>query len=399
LAIALAVSAAPLLGQDGTSSIDWKEGRATGLDKKSRKTSDIFQDFDVLSGKKKKEAIMIYFYWPKPVQGFIDTSGEVKVEAKFKEAGTFADGLVPVRSKKKWGFADTTGKVVIEAKYADVRGFSEGLAPVRSGIKWGFIDKEGKAKIDFQFEAANSFSEELAAVKSGGKWGFVDKEGKEVIKPQFADAGSFCEGLAPVIVDKTGKMVIEAKYADAKSFSSGLAAVKDGRKWGFIEQAGKMAIRPKFEDANSFSEDAAPVKIDGMWRFIDKSGGPAFTGQYEVAGSFSEGLAFVRSHAKKPKKNELKQIKLCEDMENKLFKNTHFVQVTQDFICVKVNFREFDKSLKSKYRVKHAPYIAIFDCLGKKVYKIDNPGVAINDVLIDLTDVADKSNDKRTSDK
>ena len=102
---------------------------------------------------------------------------------------------------------------------------------------------------------------------------------------------------------------------------------------------------------------------------------------------------------KKPKKSELKMIKYCEMMEKELFGDNSFKEIADEFICVKVNFKTFHKDLKKKYKVKYAPYILIFDCLGEKVGKIDNPKQDMIQLLIAMREIISNSNDKRASDK
>ncbi len=445
LAAALLLSVvAPTVGQEGTGKIEWLDGKEIELDKKSRKDSTIFQDFDVLSGKKKKEPIMIYFFWPRPVEGFMDKDGKITVETKLDDAKSLAEGMMPAKSGGKWGFADNkTGKLEIEAKYSDAKSFCDGLAAVRAGNKWGFVDKAGKAVVEAQYEDAGSFSDGLAPVKAKGKWRFIDKTGKVVIEVQFNDAGSFGDGLAPVkvggkwgFIDKTGKTVIEPKFDEAERFSEGLAPVREGRKWGFVDKAGKLVITAQFDDAESFSDGLAvvkvkgrwgftdkagkmvikptlegakrfsdglaPVKVDGRWRYVDKRGAKAIHAQFGVAGSFSDGLAYVKTHSRKPKKKENQQVKLCEEMESGLFKDNSFVGIADEFICVKVRLMGFPRDLAKKYKLKYAPYILIFDCLGKKVGKITNPKPDSDEVialLIDLRDMVSNSDEKRNADE
>ena len=61
---------------------------------------------------------------------------------------TLAQGmqeLVPYNDFNfKRGFVNTAGEVVIEAQWDDVRPFREGFASVESGGKWGFIDTTGR---------------------------------------------------------------------------------------------------------------------------------------------------------------------------------------------------------------------------------------------------------------
>ena len=93
----------PAEGQQG-GTINWKEAKVVELDKKSRKKSTIFQDFDVLSGKDKDLPIMIYFYFPKPEEeeeGDDKDNGEDKDKDKDKDEDKDKDKDKKKEKKKK----------------------------------------------------------------------------------------------------------------------------------------------------------------------------------------------------------------------------------------------------------------------------------------------------------
>lgn len=81
----------------------------------------------------------------------------------------------------------------IAPKYEDAGTFNNGLAPVKQNGKWGYIDTEGKTVIPFQYDIAGLFSEGFALVGneiamdpyyqadeslSAYELGFVDTKGK-----------------------------------------------------------------------------------------------------------------------------------------------------------------------------------------------------------------------------
>lgn len=182
-----------------------------------------------------------------------------------------------------YGFIDKTGKVVIEPKYKEALFFSHGLAPVMIDNKWGYINKKGILVIRAEFDTASWFQEGLAIVKQNGKYGYIDTKGKIVLPCSFADASEFREGLAKVglcqtatshrseclmgYIDKRGKIVIPAKYAYAEDFHEGLAAVSTSSRmiWGFIDKTGKMIIPERFSGTYGFSNGLAAVFTGGYY--------------------------------------------------------------------------------------------------------------------------------------
>jgi len=92
------------------------------------------------------------------------------------------------------GFINTKGQVVVEAKFVEradanngwsspVRPFSEGLAAVKTDEGWGFIDPTGRMVISPQFDTAGSFQNDLAFVTVLGKEAYITKTGAFVVDP------------------------------------------------------------------------------------------------------------------------------------------------------------------------------------------------------------------------
>ncbi|MHC4526738.1 MAG: WG repeat-containing protein, partial [Planctomycetota bacterium] len=163
--------------------------------------------------------------------GYIDKTGEYVVEPRYFWGGKFSQGLAPVQMESatagrsrnifpirpprgrpkadRWGYIDSSGQVVIDKRFRAAEAFSEGLAAVKMGTDvwgqrgiWGYVNRMGKLVIKPQFEQASSFSEGLAAVKIADKYGYIDKTGQVVIEPRFEAGGPFEEGIARVWLSK-----------------------------------------------------------------------------------------------------------------------------------------------------------------------------------------------------
>jgi hypothetical protein len=180
----------------------------------------------------------------------------------------------------KNGFVDTTGKVKIEPKFDEAYSFSNGRALVKVNDKYGFIDQDGKLIIKPEFDNACSFSEKLASVKINGKYGYIDKNGVIKIPPQFDNAFNFSEGLAKIkvfskvdptkdileenygYIDKEGKSKIPAIFDAASDFRGGVAKVVDSI-FGletYINTEGKIIFRKINLPIEVFA--AAPDRLD-----------------------------------------------------------------------------------------------------------------------------------------
>ena len=88
-----------------------------------------------------------------------DKKGKRVVDTPFDDAVPFnATGSAAVSIDGKWGFVDSEGEVVVEAQFDEARSFANGLAAVRTGDLWGYADASGKVVIEPAFGAASDFA-------------------------------------------------------------------------------------------------------------------------------------------------------------------------------------------------------------------------------------------------
>lgn len=89
----------------------------------------------------------------------------------------FREGLKAIVKNDNWGFIDESGKVHIQFRYKAAGDFQEGLAMVYNGDKWGYIDKAGNEVIPLQYQQAGDFNNGKARVVLGHYLFSIDSEG------------------------------------------------------------------------------------------------------------------------------------------------------------------------------------------------------------------------------
>jgi hypothetical protein len=231
---------------------------------------------------------------------YLNTQGEILLNAKFKSCGAFVSKLAPVEDIKtsKTGYINPLGDWKIEPKFASASSFSDGLASASLSSKisdytTGYINMKGEWVINPQFWLAAPFFGGIArvvdcdgcektAAYSYGKHGFIDKKGNFIIQKKYNsyvskyyDDPGFHEGFAIewlgsgwTFINKDEVPISEKRFGNVSRFRDGYALVKVNQKWGYINRAGKITVRPQFEDASMISEGYAAVKIAGLWGFI-----------------------------------------------------------------------------------------------------------------------------------
>ena len=233
-----------------------------------------------------------------------------KLDLEVQGIWDFSEGLAKIEMNDKYGFINTKGEIVIEAKYESASNFSEGLAVV--GIpdtekestqyskpqKYGYIDKEGNVVIEPQYEGCSDFKDGKATVKKGIKGAFIDKTGKELTDFKYTYGYSSSipqllgEGLALVDASdvgiKTGfyaiidtnndyRPIVNQSFGSVEELSSGLIAVKQADsankgKYGYIDAKGNLVIDYQYDTAWTFINEMAMVEKDGKVGLINSKG-------------------------------------------------------------------------------------------------------------------------------
>ncbi len=169
-------------------------------------------------------AYMADYEAPSDHWGFIDTSGNLIIEADFDDVGAFTEGLAAISKGGKWGYIDRDGNVVIEPVYKSAWAFHEGFARVKPFDKPDqFIDRSGHALAAEDWAASDDFSGGMARVMVGNSFGYVDSSGKLMIQPLFTRGWNFSNDLSVIeyqdklgIIDRKGNHILQPVYDQIK---------------------------------------------------------------------------------------------------------------------------------------------------------------------------------------
>lgn len=185
----------------------------------------------------------------------------------------------------KWGYINSRGEMAVEATYSHAKDFKHGRAIVKKQQKWGVIDREGNVVIDFLYDsiARTGPQEDLfLLINIGKKYGYIDTLGHEVLPTQYDEVAPYQKGLIAAregelwgFANSEGQWNIEPQYLDAKNFSEQLAAVRDSSnyRWGYINLAKQWVLKSEYREAKSFKGGKAPARPNkGGYIIIDTKG-------------------------------------------------------------------------------------------------------------------------------
>jgi hypothetical protein len=225
--------------------------------------------------------------------GLINHKGDFVISPQFENikfnyyCGIFTDGLLVYKNNEGlFGYINKSGEIIINAKYKNATPFENGFALVTDKNQYiKIINIKGEViKELIDVELAYPFFDGLAVIRKNDKYGYIDTKGNILINPIFSSAVSFQNGYAVVcefdkknnkfvwgIIDKNGKYINDIKFDALERFSkNGLAKAKEGKLWGYIDNTGKYVINPQFEDCEEFSDGLTRIKKEGKYGYINK---------------------------------------------------------------------------------------------------------------------------------
>ena len=275
-------------------------------------------------------------------EGFINTRGELVIsstadyDSSIGDISDFSNGFALIYKNDLYGYINTEGKEVIEAKYKEAYNFSDGLARVKfpNTNKYGYINEDGKVVIRPEYTKAYDFSDGLALVKIPDTkidyhYGFINQIGELVIdcvevskenKNQNEkiysigeDINQFYDGIAVLghspardengthlFLNTKGEVKFKLDLTGFSIFNSGRAFVSQNVKtydydrenqslyvkhtrknWGIIDTDGEYVVPLQYEwyPVSVFSNGIAKVKDreTGKVQYINTNGDIIYT--------------------------------------------------------------------------------------------------------------------------
>ncbi len=179
-------------------------------------------------------------------KGFIDTLGNIAVEAKYESFGSIIqDGTVKARIKyPKWGLISMKDEVLIPFEYEYISAFGDGLIRVKknSGGTYGFMDKTGKMIIADTYSDATDFQEGIALAKKGKKYGVINTKGETVVDFQY-------DNFLEMVQVEEDKMSSTGTHESLMGFilKGGYIGLEKDKKWGYLDLKGNVIIPFEYE--------------------------------------------------------------------------------------------------------------------------------------------------------
>ncbi len=262
--------------------------------------------------------------------GFIDKTGKIVIEPKYKQIGYFSEGLAAVSEESdkytaKFGYIDRTGKLIIEPKFHSKGAFNDGLAAASAKVgedsKAGYIDQTGKFVIETKYAGIlNSFRDGHTIIDSPQKV-IIDKTGKEIKAIETESAGNTDYYYQTTLKSRFYDGYAVDEFSAMTAFNEGLTmSFSRGKSVpiGYVNTKGELEIKLDpllVGQIRPFSEGFAPIgwevqdkdKLTAImgaeamkdfydWTYIDRKGNVKvpLNDTFQDARPFAEGMAAVK---------------------------------------------------------------------------------------------------------
>jgi len=235
--------------------------------------------------------------------GYSTKDKKIVVDCEFDYTFRFSDGIGKVKKNGRYGYIDLSGNLITEIKFRNANKFNEGFARVAPSK---LINKTGEFVFeDKDYEAISNFHNGFAAIEINSKLGFINYEGNLVIPPIYENDSY------DVIRDESEMNLNEANYNNKCKFSDGLISLKKEGKYGILNTKGETIVPFEYEYIGDFHDSLAVYfdnrklksEFDDYRRgYLNKNGNikipPIYNSRYNWK-DFSEGLAFVQTKREK----------------------------------------------------------------------------------------------------
>ena len=237
--------------------------------------------------------------------GMIDTEGYYDLEPLYDSLTYPIHGLVLAKKADLYGYLDPSGSIQIDFKFKQAYAFEGPLARIREGKKWNLINREGQKIWPKAVDSIKRLKLGLYLVKRGKSSGLTSLKGKELLAINYQNI-QFLSSHTALLKNKEDRYELyalkEAKKEDYQEIKilkkEGLILAKKDNKWAILDRYARELIRPSLDEILDFKEGYAVFRVDETYGFLNKKGAIQIPPNYEQAQSFRSGKALVQENGK-----------------------------------------------------------------------------------------------------
>jgi hypothetical protein len=232
--------------------------------------------------------------------GCFDLDGNKVIPDEYDGFAGYVDGVCRVQKivngKTLTGYINTKNKILIPIEYTSGNDFRDGWAVVKKDSLYKFVDINGNVKDPpRKYDELTGFRSGYALGKVKGQnnapatYYYINKGLKEEFNVSYKEAYPFWDDVAVIkrdkeyeLMNKKGEVFNSLGQVDYMNFSvEGILAIRENKKWGFINNRGDRVVSPRYDSCAVFSYGYAKVMKDKKWGIVDKAGSEIIEPKYE----------------------------------------------------------------------------------------------------------------------
>lgn len=260
--------------------------------------------------------IRILYYNPQPKDylkiGFLNSKGEVIVEAKYNMASDFYNEYANIIKDSIYGYIDKKGKETLFNNYDETFFYYGNTGVAKKNGRYGLINRKGDSLTSFIYGNIDNFGFNYFKISLGkNKQQILNNKGeivfnkdlRYIIRSHYINSDSIfifqeetnakkLKGL----VNIKGQVISKPKYQEIYFINDKkFYVVKKNDKYGFIDKKGNEIIPSEYKKVSfNINNNLIAVKKKDKWGYVNRENKEVIPFIYDEAHAFLGGLAFVK---------------------------------------------------------------------------------------------------------
>jgi hypothetical protein len=245
--------------------------------------------------------------------GYMNSQGQVVIEADYDEAGPFKEGLAVVLKDSNYGIINKKNEHIVDFVYDQILEFNNGRAIVLKDEFYNVIDRSGRLISSDFFKDLTVFNSKVFLGLKDSVYSFYDMNLNELNTKKYQEIGMLINGFAIVqnenlygLIDSSLVEIISPRYDGIQRFDAESFIYTLNGKKGILNEKGLKFTEPIYDDISVFNyeNNSAIVKIENNIFWIHKDGTKLFETAYEYypnamnLAQFSRGYAIIKKKGK-----------------------------------------------------------------------------------------------------
>lgn len=186
--------------------------------------------------------------------------------------------FICINKNDEYGVLDEKKNQLIENKYTLISYLWDDYFIAQNGGQFGVINSQGNIIVNFEYDSLQKIEnmQIMEGIKNNKTY-FIGHELKTVLQLENANIKQTEEYLQIFSIEENQNTYLDkfGNITDSKNIfkENKLFAIKQNKKWGFVDKNGNLKIEAKFDMVTDFNQYGfAGIYVNEKWGVIDETG-------------------------------------------------------------------------------------------------------------------------------